>query len=125
MSLSVRGEDTHPENFSAFCKSVMQSEILGGAASAGKQAILNGPFKVIDISEAKKKVGKNGELKKNMILVKTLILDFPVPSPTRFMKTTVKTSKIHIEDSNLLLLPITFLLQSTCFDRLKISVYFE
>lgn len=60
-----------------------------------------------------------------MILVKILLLDFPVPSPTRFMKTTVKKSKIQVEDSNLLLLPITFLLQSACFDRLKISVYFE
>lgn len=47
LSLTVRGKDTHLENLSGFCKTVMQSETLGGASSASKQAILNVPVKMI------------------------------------------------------------------------------
>lgn len=54
-----------------------------------------------------------------------IIFDFPVPLLRISMKTTAKTSKIHTEDSNLLLLPITGLLQRICFDRPNISVYLK
>lgn len=65
MRLTVRSKDIHLENLSGFCKTVVQSEILGGAASTGKQAILNVPVKMIQLFlRGKKFREKNGELKK-------------------------------------------------------------